>query len=68
MSTVRMSANLQYDIAREAKNTYDKANPEREFSSGRWALPRTLLHTPSTCRQSTLKIRRRRCPPAYKQA
>jgi len=33
MSTVRMSANLQYDIAREAKNTYDKANPEREFSS-----------------------------------
>ena len=33
MSTVRMSANLQYDIAREAKNTYDKANPERKFSS-----------------------------------
>ena len=33
MSTVRMSANLQYDIAREAKNTYDKANPEREFPS-----------------------------------
>ena len=34
MSTVRMSANLQYDIARKAKDTYDKANPEREISSG----------------------------------
>ncbi len=33
MSTVRMSANLQYDIAREARNTYDKANPEREIPS-----------------------------------
>ena len=30
MSTVRMSDQLQRDIAREAINTYDKANPERE--------------------------------------
>ena len=33
MSTVRMSDQLQRDIAREAINTYDKANPEREIPS-----------------------------------
>ena len=33
MSTVRMSDQLQRDIAKEAINTYDKANPEREIPS-----------------------------------
>ena len=33
MSTVRMSDQLQRDIAREAINTYDKANPERDIAS-----------------------------------
>lgn len=33
MSTVRMSADLQYRIANNAKNTYNVANPEREFPS-----------------------------------
>ena len=33
MSTVRMSDQLQRDIAREAINTYDKANPERNIAS-----------------------------------
>ena len=33
MSTVRMSANLQYDIAKNARDTYNVANPEREYPS-----------------------------------
>ena len=33
MSTVRMSSSLQYDITRSAKQTFEKANPNREFDS-----------------------------------
>ena len=33
MSTVRMSANLQYDIASNARDTYNVANPKREIPS-----------------------------------
>jgi hypothetical protein len=33
MSTVRMSSNLQYEIADKAKRMFEKANPEKEFDS-----------------------------------
>ena len=33
MSTVRMSSNLQYEIADKAKRTFEKANPAKELDS-----------------------------------
>ena len=33
MSTVRMSSNLQYEIADKAKRMFEKANPAKEFDS-----------------------------------
>ena len=33
MATVRMSSNLQYDIANKAKQMFEKANPEKKLSS-----------------------------------
>jgi hypothetical protein len=33
MSTVRMSSNLQYEIADKAKRMFEKANPEKELDS-----------------------------------